>query len=522
MTRAFHRTAFATTALAALIVSPGLARADVTPEDVWAQFESYLSSFGYETTMQPVKEGATLRVPDVTLSVPMPADPATGAEGGSMTVSMGEMSLTDRGDGTVAVEMPASMPLRIASEGMEKGNFTVRGRLLSEGYDMIASGNPGDITYDFTMGKMTMQVDEIDGTDGITRTPDALMMVMEGGAGSSHIKTGDGPTAVDQTFTLAKLTYKIDAENIEADKPGHFKMEGVAEGLTSEAAGTFPAAFDPAALSAALADGYAFSADMAYTTGRSNLDFSDPEQSFKMSTTSQGGSFKVGMGDTGLVYDVMAKGLTFSIEGSEIPFPIASTMGAFGMGIDMPVMKKDEDQPFSASITLTDVAVPEPLWMMIDAGGQLPHDPLTVELKTSGQARLFTNIFDEKAMAELAKTDEAPGEVSRVNIDQLLVKAGGATIAATGGFDIDNTMTNPMDPDMPAMAGSIDLQLTGVTGLLGKLSQMGLIPMPQTMMATGMIQQLGKPGNGPDDYTAVIEVAKEGALTINGAPFPPQ
>jgi hypothetical protein len=49
---------------------------------------------------------------------------------------------------------------------------------------------------------------------------------------------------------------------------------------------------------------------------------------------------------------------------------------------------------------------------------------------------------------------------------------------------------------------------------------MGLIPMPQAMMVTGMIQQLGKPESGPDDVSALIEVTKESQLTVNGAPLP--
>jgi hypothetical protein len=73
---------------------------------------------------------------------------------------------------------------------------------------------------------------------------------------------------------------------------------------------------------------------------------------------------------------------------------------------------------------------------------------------------------------------------------------------------------------MPAFAGKVDLRLTGVGGLIGNLAQMGLIPMPQAMMVTGMIQQLGKPESGPDDVSALIEVTKESQLTVNGAPLP--
>ena len=70
------------------------------------------------------------------------------------------------------------------------------------------------------------------------------------------------------------------------------------------------------------------------------------------------------------------------------------------------------------------------------------------------------------------------------------------------------------------MFGTADVRMTGVTGLLNKLAQMGLIPAAQAMMAAGMIQQIGKPEGGADDFSAKIEMTPNGNMLVNGMPMP--
>ena len=518
MTKLMRRGIYLALTASAALSAP--ARADVTAEDVWSQWQTYFSSFGYTVNTQPVADSAGLRLPDLTISMAVPANPTTGVAGGDVTFTMGSIALVNRGDGTVAIEVPGSLPMTITGEGNEDESFEVRGSMTTTGYSTIASGTPDDITYTFSADQLQLQIDELIGKEGKSVTPDAFMVAMTDAAGTSRLaQTGDA-TAIDQTTTVGELSYDIDFSVPDGENPGHLKAKGGYSGLTSTAYGNIPADFDPMKMDEALSAGYAMNADLSFATGQTALDFTDPEQSMAFNSSSQGGSFAVGMSNAGMVYNVDTRDIVLSLEGSEIPFPINTTLGAFGFGITMPVAPGDEVQDFSARLALTDAAVPEPLWMMIDAGNALPHDPLTAEIELSGKAKLFVNIMDQAALTNAAKSQTTPGELSQLTLGKLLLKAAGATITANGAFDVDNTARSPINPDLPAFDGQIDLRMTGVTTLLGQLGQMGLIPMPQAMMATGMIQQLGKPESGPDDLSAAIQVTKDAQITINGMPLP--
>jgi hypothetical protein len=193
-----------------------------------------------------------------------------------------------------------------------------------------------------------------------------------------------------------------------------------------------------------------------------------------------------------------------------------------GVGFSIPVIAGAQEQPFSASVTITDLAVPEPLWMMADPTNELSHEPVTLEASFSGKTRLFVDIMNERAMSQLDRTGGAPGELTALVLEQLRLKAAGATVEATANFDIDNTKVFPLNPTLPAVGGVADIRLEGVTTLLGTLGQMGLIPMQQVMIGSGMIQQLGQPGPGADEYSATIEITPAGALSVNGMPMPLQ
>jgi hypothetical protein len=505
---------------AVVVAMTGTVRADVSPQDVWDQMQAYMSSFGYEVQTQPVADGSSLRLPELTMTVPVPADPTTGITGGTIRLILGDMSLTDQGNGTVSVDIPNVLPITVIGDSLGQRSFQMLASLTSNGLTTTASGNPNDITYDFSSAEIGMAVQEITAEDGTKLTPDAIKMTMTGATGSSRIAALGGATKVEQTLTMADLGFDIDVTEPVGGQTGYFKLQGGFVDVTSTGSATIPANFAPTAMSQALADGYAISANMTFATGQTSFEYADPSESMRYGSTSQGGKFGVELGAGGLIYDINTRGIDFSLDGSQIPFPIATSTGAFDFGLTLPLTKGDAPQPFGSRLGLVDLAVPEPIWMMIDRSGALPHDPVTAEVELSGMARLLLDPFDKKATTRMAMTGIAPGEITELTLDALRLKAGGAVIAATGGFDVDNSAKSVLNPALPAFEGQIDLRLTGVQTLLGTLGQIGIIPMPQVMMATGMIQQLGKPGNGPDDVSALIEISNMTGVTVNGAPMP--
>ena len=509
----------ATGAIIAAMSGPALA--DVTPSDVFAQWTQYADAFGYQSLSEPEMQGDNLFWPEFSMSMEIPADPDADMTGGILTLTMENVAMTERGDGTVAIEVPESSTMTVVGDGFNGEDFTLTATLTAEGYDMVASGTPDDITYEFDSVRIGISLDEFDGKNGTFPTPGEMSVILEGMEGQSRV-TSAGLIQAMQDFSIVKVTYNIDVTSPKPDEPGFFKWIGESRGITSTASGTFPPDMDMTDMVAAIEAGYAVDAQMKYTGGNSVMDFSDDETSFKLSTISEGGTFDIAMSAAGMTYDFLVNQLNFTAEGSDIPFPIRSGMAAFGLGISVPLMASDTDQTFGASLTLTEVELPPEVWMMADPGNALPHDPVTAELDVSGVGKLFVDLMDEEEMSTLGMTGGVPGEVSKLVIEKLLISAAGATIAADADLDVDNSAQSIFDPDMPAFGGTANLRLTGVTGLIDKLSQMGLIPPGPAMMASGMAKQLGKVETGPDDLSADVVLTKEGSLTVNGNPIPLQ
>ena len=57
------------------------ALADVSPRDVWAYWQDYMTSTGYEVSGTEQMSGNTLTITDITLSMPVPEDKASNVFG---------------------------------------------------------------------------------------------------------------------------------------------------------------------------------------------------------------------------------------------------------------------------------------------------------------------------------------------------------------------------------------------------------------------------------------------------------
>ncbi|EAQ03885.1 hypothetical protein OB2597_11596 [Pseudooceanicola batsensis HTCC2597] len=507
-------------ALSAAFASPAVA--DVTPEDVWAQWTGYLSAFGYTLESEPVRENGNIRIPDFAMTMYVPADPDSGRKGGTVAVTFGDIALTDLGDGTVGIEIPEDMTVSISGDGPGDEDFSARINIRTDGARTVASGDVDDITYDYTAARTVVSLEEVEGEQGDIPIPGTVAVTLEDAAGRNRIAVENDETRVDQSFEVARFVYDVALSEVNPGQQGDLTWQGTLNGLTSSTSGVIPDEVDPLAIDEAVADGYAVAADFGFDSGQGSFEFSDPKQQVRLVSSSEGGRFSLSLSSAGMAYDVLTEDLSLSIAGSELPFPIDTTAAAIGLGIQLPLLAGEEEQPFGATLTLTDVTIPDAIWMMADPSNGLPHDPVTVEVAISGQSRLFVNILNEAEMSALDRTGGQPGEVTRLNLDALRLRGAGASIDGSAAFDIDNSSSSIFAPDLPAFGGTANLRLTGVTGLLSTLGQLGIIPMQQAMMTGAMIQQLGRQESGPDDLSAEIELSPTGSLTINGAPFPLQ
>ncbi|WP_163848224.1 DUF2125 domain-containing protein [Pseudooceanicola aestuarii] len=499
------------------------AQAEMSPADSWAFYQEYLSAFGYEITADTSDEGSVLRVENLTMSMDLPD---IDGNAGTISMNMGGLILTDMGDGTTRLTLPGTVPFSVSGKAQE--DFTLNGEYSTTGFEMIIGGTPDAVDTSFVADSFAMRLLEFVDSDGTEQVPGEISARMEGMEGTSTILV-DGGYSITQDMTAAMLGYlvDIDARETDSDSPGILNLQGEMTDLTLDGDMTLPTGLDVTDMAVALRGGYAMGMSMDFGTGRTEMRFeqdateTQDAESFGFRSTSQGGTFAGSMGDTGIEYGTTSTDLTIAVQGSDLPFPVETTAGEAHFGLTLPLLASDDATEFGTSITLADVAVPDMLWAGIDPQGSLPHDPVTLKLAISGLGRLFVDLVDETQMAQLGETGGAPGEVDALKIDELLLEAAGARIAGTADLTVDNAAPSPFGP-FPNAFGTADLRLTGVNGLLSNLGNMGLLPMPQVMMFSGMITQLGEPADGPDDLKAHIVMGPGGDLTVNGNPIPLQ
>lgn len=491
--------------LAYAVVTQG-ALADVTAQDVWNDWQAYLSQMGYTVSGEQSVAGDVTTIADMTMSVDLPE------EDGQFQMTIPEMTLTENGDGTVSIAMPENFPMIIAGEA-EGETFSVNIGYSQTGLDMVVSGTPDEMTYDYTADTLGITLDELIVDEEVM--PDDVLGVnfeMTEVTGSSRMKIGE-IRDVDQEFTAAGLTYDLAFVDPESNDTG--KIDGSANQLTFEGNSLIPEDFDFSDPQAFYGNGFSFSGVFTYAAGQTAIAGTSEGEAFTMGSESEGGRFGVGLDSERLAYDIEQNSAKLAITTADLPFPIEIAMANAGLKFEFPVQQSEEIQPFGFAMNLTDFTMSDILWSIFDPAGALPRDPATIALDTSGTAKILTNFFDPEAIEAMEFSEEAPGELHSLKINELLVSLVGAELTGDGDFAFDNSNTDEFD-GMPAPSGVANLKLVGANALIDKLIGMGLLGESDAMGARMMMGLMAVPGEEPDTLNSKIEFTEDGQILANG------
>lgn len=494
-----------TSAAAVLIISAQGAFADVSAQDVWSDWKAYMTGTGYTVTGTESMSGNTLTVSDITMTMPIPEEDATGG------FMMPEIKFVENGDGTVNMLLPKEFPMSfVGSDDKEK--FSVEILFSHDGAPMVVSGDTSAMAYDYASSKVTMTLNKIEATG--EDVPDDLVkasVVFSDVATKTNMQIAD-LRSYDQTMTIADVNYDFSFQDPESADSG--TVTGAMSKLTFAGTSVVPNGLKNPQMSDLIKAGFGFDGTFAHAGGNTNVSVTGSD-SFDLQSSSTGGDIAMAMSQDGLSYDVKQQGISLNVSGSEIPFPLALTMAETGFKLLMPVSQSDAEQDFALGVTLRDFAVPEMLWGMVDPTGTLPHDPATIVLDLAGKGKLLLDLFDAKALEGLERGDQEPGELNAVSIKQLLVSAAGAKLTGTGDFTFNNADLDTYD-GMPAPDGVANLKLEGANGLIDNLIKMGLVSDSDAMGARMMMGMFGVPGEGEDTLTSEIKVSEDGQIHANG------
>ena len=442
------------TATSALALVAGPAFADLTAQEVWADWKDLLESYGAEvTTAGEDQSGDTLTVSRLAA--------AFAVEGGSMALELGNITFAEQGDGSVVVTMEDTLPFAmdiVDPDGKEgRIGFTLR----QPGGRIVASGDAENLRYDFNYPTMTISDFTIEGDEVPEDMPVTLDMALTDMTGFITLTGGD-LRSYESESNIASFSMTMDIQDPEEGSGNiSFAMSDVGQTVRG-------------------------------TLADIQMDMSAAELA------------------DGMDYGGITNGITMTVGGAAIPFPpLSFAMDKSEGRIRMPMVPNpDAEQDFGLVMTMEGLRIDNMLWNMIDPAEQLPRDPATLVIDLGGSV-ILTEDFTSPEYAE--NMDAAPpGTIESLDINAIQLTLAGAELTGDGEFAFNNDM------GMPLPSGTANLMLTGGNTLLDTLVGMGLVPEDQAMGARMMLGLFARPGDGPDTLVSTIEVNEDGTVLANG------
>jgi hypothetical protein len=483
--------------------------ADLTPQDVWGDWRSYMEGMGYEIAATETAKGDDLTVSDIRFSFPLPETD------GAVTMSLGTLNFNQNRDGTVAIIMPDSMPFTMTGKDSAAGGepFAMTMNFSQSGHAITASGTPDAMTYLYTAQSFAMDMTQMTVGDKEMTGADARVNFAGTNLNSTTSMTIGDMRGYNQSGSIETVSFDVFIKDPEKeDAQGAIK--GTMGGVTFAGQGEIPLEIAQGAdMAAMMAVGFDVAGTLGYTSGSSQYDMKDPENgNYVMNTSSAGGDFAFKMGADGLAYNVAQRDLSVGVTMEMMPFPFEIKMAESGFNLATPVSKSDDPQDFALGLTLSDFTMSDIIWSMFDPAGTLPRDPATVALDLTGKVKLLVDWMNPDAAAQITGS---PGEVKELNLAKLLVDAVGAKLEGAGDITFDGA-SGGMVPGVGNPVGDVNIALAGGNGLLDKLVAMGLLPQDQAMGARMMMGLFTVPGDAPDTLKSKIEFTQEGQILANG------
>ena len=485
------------TSAAALILGMSAASADVTPEEIWQNWQDMTTSYG-----QTIKSTSATRNGD-TLHIEGAAISMDDGKGAAFDAQMGTIDFKDLGDGTVEVTLPDSYPISMKTPAPDETSkaLDLAIMLTQPGMKVIASGTAAETGYAISAPTMNIKV-----TDASGASPDNSGDITLTGVTGKYLVAGTDTKTLDSTFAVQSMDVVILAK--ETDQPFDMKLTANYADLTGTSKGTFLGVAAMENMATALKAGFAVDGGFAYGKNTFDLQVTDETGPTHVVATSDSGSLTVGLDKSHLAYSVGSKGAAFTISGASIPIPeVKVSYSEVLFNLSMPVSKSDVPEDFAFTTKVVDLAVSDDIWKMGDPTSALPHDPATIIIDAKGKAKLTVDIVDKTATEALGAAP--PGELHSLELIDLTAKIAGAALTGSGSLTFDNTDLTTFE-GMPLPTGTIDLKLVGANTLLDKLIAMGLVAEDQAMGFRMMAGMFTKVGEGEDTLTSTLEFKDKG------------
>ncbi|RVT82157.1 DUF2125 domain-containing protein [Rhodobacteraceae bacterium CCMM004] len=488
----------------AALATPTVAFADLTPEDVWAQWQTVGTSIGQDiSAASEERAGDTLTLTGVRIDMDLPD--------GTLRSGLDTVALTATGDGRVRMTFPPAYEVTMEMAPAEGPATTTTMRFEFDSVDAVASGTPEDMRYDFDAAALRMTLPQMI-ADG-EAVPMEMSMALTG-LDMTYAVSGGEQGRFTSSGTADSMTFDIDGQDPE--DPGEtFRVTGRYDDVFTTSEGSIAGlamSADPQALFSGNLD---VSGGYRHGGGTFTVAGDGPDGRFDFSSVSGGGSLSFAAGPAGLTYAGESTNVAVEVSADDMPVPsVQAEMSEAGFGLTMPVQQSEEAQPFDLRVSLDGLTVSEGVWALVDPSGLLPRDPATLRLDLGGMARITADLSDPATM----DAPVPPAELDSLSLDDLTLSIAGAALTGSGSFTFDHGSFGMFGP-MGTPTGGIDLTLAGGPALIDRLVQIGVVPEDQAAMARMMLGMFARPGEAPDTLESRIEIGPDGSITANGQPL---
>ncbi len=494
-----HSTTLRGAVCVAALFAGGSAHADVTAAEVWENIKTQMDGYGEQGLTIGAEEisGGTVAVSDIAISF---SDDEI-----SWVMDVGDMTLTEQGDGSVSVAMEESFPIVIT--GADGVVVTID--ITQENLSLIVSGEPDAMNYAVTADSYGIAFrDAVDGA--VTLTGDASLTAS--GIAGNYVVSGDELQEIVSDLSVETVDVLVDFQ-LPGGNGEYVTGAAKINGLTSQGEATIPVGAEFDNPDDIFVDGFGFSGGYQIDSADYVFDINAEGDQAAGSVSTGAVSLEGEMNVQTVAYESDSRDISISVVSSDFPLPIEMSLAEYGVNFRMPVGVTEEPAPFAIGFDLVDLEISEMLWSIFDAGAVLPRDPATLQIGLSGTAKALIDLLDP-ANAEAFDSQEVPFEPYSLTLDTLRLSVAGALITGGGAFTFDNTDTQTFAP-LPRPEGDALIEITGLNGLLDNLVAMGLVPEDQVMGPRMMMGMFAR-ATGDDMMEIAVEVTEDGQVNVNG------
>jgi len=326
---------FSTTSLVFLATQ---AAADISANDIWSDWQAYMTGFGYNVTGQESMSGNTLTISELKMSAPIPE-----AEG-DFELSLSGVDFVENGDGTVNLIFPETMPMTFVAHGPDGEAVSGALNYTMKNMQMRASGDPSKITYDYSADQIGMELTNLT-VEGEDFPSDALSITLKAnGLNGQSVMEPGALRKIAQNMALGATEYAI-----SFDAPGSeegMKLNGSMATLSFAGDTFLPASFDQSNPAAAFENGFAVNGSFSYTGSETSFSILADGDDMAGSSSAEMANLAVAMDKDALSYTVSSTGVNFNLIGNQVPLPIVAGLGELAFNILIPISKSETSSDF--------------------------------------------------------------------------------------------------------------------------------------------------------------------------------